>query len=64
VKLFAEHYFEMAKTDAREALGIYKTFCKQNDKVVEYLDAARRLHHVVDVPVPNLKHVSRRKNCI
>ncbi|KAJ9098130.1 hypothetical protein QFC21_004459 [Naganishia friedmannii] len=51
-----EHYFEMAKTDAREALGIYKTFCKQNDKVVEYLDAARRLHHVVEVPVPNLKH--------
>ncbi|KAJ9117444.1 hypothetical protein QFC22_004294 [Naganishia vaughanmartiniae] len=51
-----EHYFEMARTDAREALGIYKTFCKQNDKVVEYLDAARRLHHIVEVPVPNLKH--------
>lgn len=48
----------MAKTDAEEALGIYKAFCKQNDRVVEYLNAARRLHHIIDVPVPNLKHVS------
>lgn len=53
-----EHYFEMAKTDAEEALAIYKAFCKQNDRVVEYLNAARRLNHVIDVPVPNLKHVS------
>jgi hypothetical protein len=48
----------MAKTDAEEALGIYKAFCQQNDRVVEYLNAARRLHHIIDVPVPNLKHVS------
>lgn len=53
-----EHYFEMVKTDAQEALSIYKAFVKQNDKVVDYLNTARRLRNVLDIPVPNLKHVS------
>ena len=48
----------MVKTDAQEALSIYKAFVKQNDKVVDYLNTARRLKNVLDVPVPNLKHVS------
>lgn len=51
-----EHYFEMAKTDAEEALSIYKTFCKQTDKVVDYLNIARSLNSKLDVPVPHLKH--------
>jgi hypothetical protein len=48
----------MVKTDAQEALSIYKAFVKQNDKVVDYLNTARRLKNVLDIPVPNLKHVS------
>ncbi len=54
----SEHYFEMSKVDATEALAVYKAFCKQSDRVVEYLGTARRLHQLLDVPVPNLKHVS------
>jgi hypothetical protein len=48
----------MAKTDAHEALSIYKAFVKQNDKVVEYLNTAKGLSRVLDVPIPNLRHVS------
>lgn len=51
-----EHYFEMSKYDATEAFDIYKSFIKQTDRVVDYLGIARKLHHVVNVPVPNLKH--------
>jgi len=56
---YSEHYFEMPKTDAQEALSIYKAFVKQNDKVVDFLNTAKRLKSVLDVPVPNLRHVSR-----
>ncbi len=52
----AEHYFEMSKSDAREAYDVYKYFIKQTDSVVDYLGVARKLHNVVNVPVPNLKH--------
>ncbi|OCF31610.1 ENTH domain-containing protein [Kwoniella heveanensis CBS 569] len=51
-----EHYFEMSKVDATDAFDIYKSFIKQTDRVVDYLGIARKLHHVVNVPVPNLKH--------
>ena len=51
-----EHYFEMSKYDATEAFDIYKSFIKQTDRVVDYLGIARKLHHVLNVPVPNLKH--------
>jgi len=51
-----EHYFEMSKTDARDSFDIYKSFIKQTDRVVDYLGVARKLHNVVNVPVPNLKH--------
>ncbi|WWC92002.1 uncharacterized protein L201_006956 [Kwoniella dendrophila CBS 6074] len=51
-----EHYFEMSKIDATESFDIYKSFIKQTDRVVDYLGVARKLNHVVNVPVPNLKH--------
>ncbi|ORY25441.1 ANTH domain-domain-containing protein, partial [Naematelia encephala] len=51
-----EHYFEMSKVDATESFDIYKSFIKQTDKVVDYLGVARKLHNIVNVPVPNLKH--------
>jgi len=46
----------MSKIDATEAFDIYKSFINQTDKVVDYLGVARKLHNVVNVPVPNLKH--------
>ena len=46
----------MSKPDATESFEIYKSFIKQTDKVVDYLGVARKLHNVVNVPVPNLKH--------
>jgi hypothetical protein len=46
----------MSKSDATEALAIYKSFIAQTDRVVDYLGMAKRLHNVVNVPVPNLKH--------
>jgi len=51
-----EHYFEMTKTDARDSFDTYKSFIKQTDRVVDYLGVARKLHNIVNVPVPNLKH--------
>lgn len=52
-----EHYFEMSQIDAKEALGIYKHFCKQTEHVVEYLGVAKKLQNLLNVPVPNLRHV-------
>jgi hypothetical protein len=46
----------MSKVDATESFEIYKSFIKQTDRVVDYLGVARKLHNVVNVPVPNLKH--------
>ncbi|EOR00226.1 ENTH domain-containing protein C19F8.03c [Wallemia ichthyophaga EXF-994] len=51
-----ESYFEMSKVDATEALSIYRTFCRQTESVVQYLSIARRLHNVLNVMVPNIKH--------
>lgn len=52
-----ESYFEMSKIDATEALKIYRTFCRQTESVIQYLSIARRLHNVLNVLVPNIKHV-------
>ena len=52
-----EHYFEMSRIDAQEALAIYKHFCKQTEKVVEYLGVAKKLQNLLNVPIPNLRHV-------
>ncbi|KAF5352896.1 hypothetical protein D9757_012111 [Collybiopsis confluens] len=51
-----EHYFEMSHIDAEEALAIYRHFCKQTEKVVEYLGVAKKLQNILNVPIPNLKH--------
>ncbi|KAI0083855.1 ANTH domain-containing protein [Irpex rosettiformis] len=51
-----EHYFEMSKIDAREALAIYRHFCKQTERVVEYLGVAKKLQNLLNVPIPNLRH--------
>lgn len=47
----------MSHVDANEALNIYRHFCKQTDLVVEYLGVARKLQNLLNVSVPNLKHV-------
>jgi phosphatidylinositol-binding clathrin assembly protein len=52
-----EHYFEMSHVDTKQALAIYRHFCKQAEQVVEYLGVARKLQNLLNVPIPNLKHV-------
>lgn len=52
-----EHYFEMSHVDAATSLNIYKNFCKQTERVVEYLLVAKKLQNMLNVPIPNLKHV-------
>ena len=47
----------MSHVDANEALNIYRHFCKQKDLVVEYLGVAKKLHNLLNVPVPRLKRV-------
>jgi hypothetical protein len=49
----------MSHSDATTALKIYKTFCKDTERVVAYLGIAKKLYNVLNVPIPNLKHVSR-----
>ncbi|KDR80609.1 hypothetical protein GALMADRAFT_60535 [Galerina marginata CBS 339.88] len=51
-----EHYFEMSHVDAKEALVIYRHFCKQTEYVVEYLGVAKKLQNLLNVSIPNLKH--------
>ena len=52
-----EHYFEMSHVDATTSLKIYKSFCKQTERVVTYLGVAKKMQNVLQVQVPNLKHV-------
>ncbi|KAJ3928136.1 MAG: ANTH domain-containing protein, partial [Lentinula lateritia] len=51
-----EHYFEMSHVDAEQALALYRHFCKQTERVVEYLGVAKKLQNILNVPIPNLKH--------
>ncbi|KAH9921691.1 ANTH-domain-containing protein [Epithele typhae] len=51
-----EHYFEMSRIDAQEALSIYKHFCRQTEHVVEFLGVAKKLQNLLNVPIPNLRH--------
>ncbi|EAU90322.2 ENTH domain-containing protein [Coprinopsis cinerea okayama7 len=51
-----EHYFEMSHIDAQDALKIYRNFCSQTSKVVEYLEVAKKMQNLLNVPIPNLKH--------
>ncbi|KAL1304112.1 hypothetical protein AAFC00_000544 [Neodothiora populina] len=50
------HYFELSKVDAEHAIGIYKTFAKQTDQVVQYLSVARQYEHVTKLEIPKIKH--------
>jgi hypothetical protein len=45
-----EHYFEMSKVDASEALRLYRHFCKQTERVVEFLGVAKKLQNLLNVP--------------
>ena len=47
----------MSHVDAEEALRIYRNFCKQTERVVEFLGVAKKLQNLLNVPIPNLKHV-------
>lgn len=47
----------MSKVDAQEALKIYRHFCKETERVVEYLGVAKKLQNLLNVPIPNLRHV-------
>lgn len=49
-------FFEMTKTDAERAMGIYRTFTRQTELVVAYLSVARQHEHATRVEVPKLKH--------
>ncbi|KAI6024433.1 ANTH domain-containing protein [Pisolithus marmoratus] len=51
-----EHYFEMSKYDAKDALSIYRQFCDQTERVMEYLGVAKKLQNLLNVPIPNLRH--------
>ncbi|GAA5854022.1 hypothetical protein JCM8547_008196 [Rhodosporidiobolus lusitaniae] len=51
-----ETYFALSKPDATTALKIYKTFCRDTERVVGYLGTAKKLYNVLNVPIPNLKH--------
>ena len=53
---FSEHYFEMSRYDAERALGIYKTFTKQTNLVVEFLSTARQYENATRLEIPKLKH--------
>lgn len=48
----------MSHADASTALKIYKTFCRDTEKVVAYFAVAKKLMNVLNVQIPNLKHVS------
>ncbi|QSL67006.1 hypothetical protein MERGE_001393 [Pneumocystis wakefieldiae] len=51
-----EHYFEMSKYDAENALEIYKKFVKQTTNVSDYLSLACRMETLTCIEVPNIKH--------
>ncbi|KAG8808351.1 hypothetical protein FRC18_005075 [Serendipita sp. 400] len=59
-----EQYFEMSAVDAEQSLEIYKSFCTQTEGVVEYLSIARKLSNLLNVPVPNLRHVRKTFLCL
>ncbi|KIL69386.1 hypothetical protein M378DRAFT_69482 [Amanita muscaria Koide BX008] len=50
-----ENYFEMSRSDARQALELYRHFCKQTGHIDEYLGVAKKLQNLLSVPIPSLK---------
>ena len=55
-KTWVEHYFEMSKYDAEQALDIYKNFGRQTDRVVQFLNVARQHENSTRLEIPKLKH--------
>ncbi|GAA5931340.1 hypothetical protein JCM3775_004998 [Rhodotorula graminis] len=51
-----ENFFALSKPDCDMALKIYKTFCRDTERVVAYLGTAKKLYNVLNIPIPNLKH--------
>ncbi|EIN09626.1 ANTH-domain-containing protein [Punctularia strigosozonata HHB-11173 SS5] len=51
-----EHYFEMSRVDAEDALKVYLHFCKQCERVVDYLAIATKLQNLLNVQIPNMRH--------
>lgn len=51
-----EHYFEMSKVDATNALEVYKRFCTHTEKIVAFLSSARKIAHHLNINIPNLRH--------
>jgi len=51
-----ENFFALSKPDCDVALKIYKTFCRDTERVVAYLGTAKKLYNVLNIPIPNLKH--------
>ncbi|GAM28829.1 hypothetical protein SAMD00019534_120050 [Acytostelium subglobosum LB1] len=41
-----EQYFNMTKRDATTALGIYKTFMRETNDIINFFDASRRKFHI------------------
>ena len=54
----------MSHSDATVALKIYKLFCRDTEKVVAYFAVAKKLVNILNVQIPNLKHVSRPVNLL
>jgi hypothetical protein len=47
----------MSRVDAEGALALYRHFCRQCEKVVEFLGVAKKLQNILNVQIPNMKHV-------
>ncbi|TDL23973.1 hypothetical protein BD410DRAFT_130677 [Rickenella mellea] len=46
----------MSHADAKSALALYRLFCKQTERAMEYLGIAKSLQYLLNVSIPNLKH--------
>ena len=57
LKSYKERYFEMSHVDAKQALELYRHFCKQADLIEEYLGVAKKLQNLLNVSIPTLKSV-------
>ncbi|KAI8637845.1 AP180 N-terminal homology domain-containing protein [Parasitella parasitica] len=51
-----EHYFELNKANATDALKIYKTFAQQAELTIDYLNEARKLENDIQLNIPPIKH--------
>lgn len=51
-----EHYFELSKIDAENALDVYRGFTRLTNKVIAFLRVAKNLEYQTKFHVPNIKH--------